>query len=457
MLHLMSGPTRNNGVLIPWLTPMAAARGPLRHTSLAGSLIAHLLGLLLFITALAVFDQVFWDSEIREEIGYALRNDQATALLAIALYLLVFELLFHLFAWMTTCWGAGVEPYRQSLGRSLCRWYQLTPWLAVLWIGFILAVQGWAAIENWYEERYFDARFGDYYDHNTEPMQLITRDRFNMLLMMGQYASLGIVNLLSLWWILGTTAVHRDKPTWFASCRWPAVCEGCGYALAGLTDEQTCPECGKRVDESKHKKRGNSETPARKLLWHGLFYPSTIGASMVTRRPTKQPLRVLLRALLLTVLAGPMLMVMNNIGERIRNSIGGGYAFNTIEDFGDIIEQIVVYGLTVGIYASLIGSLLLLGAGTLVGTIVRVMGKRNIMPAACSAACYSAALLPVWVLAQGVLIMIITPLSRALRDAGRYDLNDLLPFLVLAFYASVLCYMVFNVARITKAARYANV
>jgi len=35
---------------------------------------------------------------------------------------------------------------------------------------------------------------------------------------------------------------------WGGRCRWPAVCEGCGYNLAGLRAEGTCPECGRAID-----------------------------------------------------------------------------------------------------------------------------------------------------------------------------------------------------------------
>lgn len=451
MLPVMPGLNRNDGILTPWLTPMRAARGPLRKTSVLPSFAIHLVGLGILLIGIGLFDHAFWDGELRQELVEQVMIDPAFTLLLISLYCLPLELALMLFAWLTTCWGAGVEPYRESLSRSLSRWYQLTPWLAVLTLGLMLAIQGIEELDDWYWDTYEYGRYGGYYDTHSQPMRLITRDRFRLLLDIGRFGSLGIVNLIALWWVLGTVRVHRNKPTWFASCRWPAVCEGCGYALAGLTDEQTCPECGKAVGESKHTHRGTREVPSLRMVWRGLFKPTAVGASMLTRQPTKQPLRVLLWGLLFTVLSGPVMMVINSI------SIWMADGYSVVDDFGEAIEFYLVAGLTVGIYAAMLGSLLLLGAGTLVGTIVRGMGKRDIMPAACSAACYTAALLPIWVLAQGLQLLILIPLGRYLSDAGRYELVDFFPLLVLLLHAFMLTYMILHITRITRAARYANV
>lgn len=448
----MSGPNRHDGVLLPWLTPIRAAKGPLRRAGVASSFLLHVLGLIGFVFCLFVCDAWFWGDNLREEIGVGLRHDFWLTWLAIGLYVLFVELAFLLLAWMTACWGAGVEVFARSFGRSLSRWYQMTPWLALLWAGFILCVQGWEGIENWYESRYYDARYGDYYNNNTLPMRLITPDRFYLLMQMGFFSTLGLTNLLMLWWIVGTVGVHRDKPAWHASCRWPAACERCGYALAGLADTQDCPECGMPVRESKHSGRGKRDTGSLRLLMRGLLKPASVGAAMLTRQPTKMPLRVLLWGLFFTVLAGPVMMLMIDVSERITP-----YSFGIVDDFGEAIRFYFVGGLTIGIYAALVGCLLLFGAGTLVGAIVRVMGKRDILPAAGSAACYSAALLPAWVLAQGLQILILNPLSEYLSQVGRYDLVDFFPVLILLLHGGMLLYLTYHIARITKAARYANV
>lgn len=430
---------------------MRAARGPLRGVGLGLSLVIHLLGAGCFLIGLFFFDQMFWDGDLSWEIESAFADEPAIAVLVTVIWVLFIELGLLLVAWMTTCWGAGVEPLRHSLSRSLSRWYQLTPWLALLTLGLILAIHGIEELDNWYWQTYDYGRYGEYYDHNTEPMQLLTYDRFQLLLNIGRFGSLGIANLLALWWILGTVMVHRNKPTWFASCRWPAACEDCGYALAGLTDEQGCPECGKAVHESKHTERGQHNAPSLRMLMHGLIKPGTVGKAMATRQPTKMPLRALLWGLLFTVLSGPAFMVLFSI------AIWAGEGYNPIDDFGDFIEFYILGGMTVGIYCALAGSILLLGAGSLVATIVRFMGKRHIMPAACSAACYSAALLPIWVLLQAIQLLILIPLGNYLGDLGRYELVEFFPLLVILLHAAMLFYMIINVARITKAARYANV
>lgn len=449
----MPGQTRTKRVSIPWLTPMRAARGPLRNLGVLGSYLVHLAGVVFFLLSLFLIDHLFWAGDLLWEIRYEVEREPASALLVIGIWVVLFKLAFPIFAYLTTCWGAGVEPFRQSFGRSLSRWYQLTPWLALLGLGLIFAMIGIEKIDDWYWDRYTDARWGDYYEEYgyDQPMQLLTRDRFELLMMIGRLSSLGIFNLIALWWILGTVAVHRIKPSWPATCRWPAVCEGCGYALAGMTDEQGCPECGKNIGSSKHAYRGTRDITSLRMLMHGLFQPRTVGAAMLTRRPTKMPLRVLLWGLFFAVLSGPALMVMGDTTARLT------YGYSEVRDFGDAIEHYIAVGLTVGSCVALCGGLLLLGTGTLVGTIVRIMGKRNIMPAACNAACYSAALLPLWVLAQGAQLIVLIPLINYLRDQGHYGIARLLPLTILFMHAFILFYIILHIARITKAARHANV
>lgn len=430
---------------------MRAASGPMRNLGLGWSYLVHLAGTGLFLLAILFYNLIFWQEDLLWVIRYELDHNLVIALLAISLWIVVFELAFLILAFLTTCWGAGVEGFTQSYSRSLSRWYQLTPWLALIVLGLWLAFIGIDTIESSYWDHYSYARYGDYYDNHNEPFQLLNYDRFELLLTIGRLGSLGIANLLALWWVLGTVAVHRIKPTWPASCRWPAVCEGCGYALAGMTDEQGCPECGKSIASSKYTHRGTRDLESIRMLMRGLFQPRAVGAAMLTRRPTKMPLRVLLWGLLFTVLSGPVFMVTVDTTVRITDGYGA------VDDFGDAIEFYLAIGLTVGVYTALVGSFLLLGAGTLVATIVRIMGKRNIMPAACKAACYSAALLPIWVLAQAVQLMILIPLGNYLGNQGQYDLLYFFPFLVLLMHAAILLYLILHIARITKAARHANV
>ncbi len=447
----MSGHNRHDGVLIPWLTPMRAARGALRQTGVAPSFAIHLAGLIFFFVGILLLDAAFWGEGLLWELKQGLEGDTASTLLFTGIFFVVYECCFVILAWMTACWGAGVEPFNTSFGRSLSRWYQLTPWFAALIIGLILVIQGFEELDDWYWNTYDYGRYGNYYETNTEPLRLLTYDRFQLLLNIGRFGSLVIFNLIALWWILGTVMVHRHQPTWFASCCWPATCEDCGYALAGLTDEQTCPECGKTVGDSKHTERGQNAIPSLRMLGQALIEPSAVGKAMATRQPTKQPVRVLLWGLLFTVLCGPVFMVIMSI------AIWLGDGYNPIDDFGDMIEFYILAGMTVGTYSAVVGSLVLLGAGSLAATIVRVMGKRDIMPAACFAACYSAALLPIWVLLQAGQLLILLPLGGHLEDAGRYDLTEFFPLLVMMLHAAMLVYIVMNVARITKAARYANV
>jgi len=429
---------------------MRLARGPLRGAGVRLSLVVHVLGWALLLIGVWLIDMSLLDYEIVDDLAWEFDHDARNASLLFGIWFVIIEAGFVLFAWMTACWGAGVEPFKASMERSLSRWYQLTPWLALIVLGVMMSLIYIEKVEMWYYDNYHWGRYGDYYDDHNEPMWLLQGDRLRTLIMIGRFSTLGIANLIGLWWILATVFVHRNNPTWFASCRWPAVCEGCGYALAGLTDEQGCPECGKKVGDSKPGPRWHERQRSLRLLIRGLFRPSTVGTAMPTRRPRKEPARVLVWGLLFTVLAGPIMMLLIDLGQRI-----DGYA--EVDDFGEALEFYFAGGFMAGTYAALLGGLLLLGAGSLVGTIIRLFGKRNIMPGAMSAACYSAGLLPLWVLATGVQMLILIPLAEYLYDTNRSSLVDFFPFLIFAMHGLILIYVVLHVARISKASRYANV
>lgn len=385
------------------------------------SFLIHLLGLAIFLVGLGICDQLFWYNNTLDDILDRMRYDPVIIWIILGFYALICELAFLAGAFLTTCWGAGNETFRTSYYRSLSRWHQLTPWLALLVLGTLL---GFTLVDN----------LGDW------------RQEF-----IGYLLVLSAANLIGLWWILGTVAVHRDRPTWFASCRWPAACEGCGYALAGLTDEQGCPECGRPVGSSKTTDRGEKDVPALRMLMRGLLTPGKLGAAMLTRQPTRTPLHVLRWGLFFAVLAGPVFMF--SVDMIIWLTEG----YREVDNFSEAIEFYLAIGLTVGIYSALCGGLLLLGAGSLVGTIVRVMGKQNIMPAACKAACYSAGLIPIWVLTQALQLAILIPLGNYFSDRGNYAIISFFPLLVLVLHAGMAIYMILNIARITKAARFANV
>lgn len=419
------------------LTPAGVAAGPWRTLGFWPSFCVHLVGLALFAIGLLA---LYPDNNL--SISFVSLAELAMFCLGLLMIFLFIQLGVLCLSLATMCWGAGVERWSVSLGRTASRWYQTTPWLAVLLIGFIATMDGIDTLQM----AYYD------YSHSSGPPGVyiaLEQDRFWFLIQFLRSAAVCIFFPLGLWMTLATLAVHREKPRWHASCRWPAVCAGCGYALVGLTDEMGCPECGMPVAQSKQSRRGPIKTPATHLLWSAMIRPTNIGEQMLTRRHTDKPLRVFLLALLAVVITGPIGMVVIDLAE----SIGWG---SFPEQGLDFIELYIVMGTMVGVLIAVAGAFIAMGVGSVNATSARAFGKRNAMVASCKAACLGAGVLPLWSLLNFFLIAIMVA-SEYLFDSFYYGPWDLaIPLTFLAFHIGMLVLYMVLVGRIERAARFAN-
>lgn len=419
-------------------TPAGVAAGPWRGMGLALSFAVHIAGLGLFG---AVILLAYPDT--RPYLVDGGLDDLAMYMMALLATFLLVELVHLLLALLTVCWGAGVEPWRASMGRTLSRWYQLTPWLAIWVLGFIGAMEGIDELDTLYWDTYYNRGPAGTY-------VALEEGRFWFLIQCLRSATVSLFFGGGLWLVLPTLAVHRDRPRWFASCRWPAVCAGCGYALAGLTDEQACPECGSPVAASKHTDRGPIKTPAWKLIFTALLQPTKLGQQILTRRHTGKPLRVLLIALLAVVATGPMGLFLVQTAESIQ------WGDEWSSSFGEFVEEIIVMGTMAGVLMMVAAALIALGVGSVNATSARVFGKRNAMVASRKAACLSSGILPVWSVLNFALIATIIVVVDMLDTLRSGSWEIVIPFAILGFHMGMLVLYMILVGRMERAARYAN-
>lgn len=419
-----------------FLTPGRAARGPWRALGLGVSFMVHLLGFAVLLVGLAALDKL--DNDIIDLLQPSSLED----LLELILFVVIVESLFLLTALLTTCWGAGPEPWGDGYQRTLCRWYQLAPWHALLIVGWVGGFELIDFMEDAYYDNFIDYGSYDYLEYE-----------FARFLIEACRVALSIFCMITLLWMtLATLAVHRDRPTWRASCRWPAVCETCGYSLLGMRDEQACPECGRAVAESRHAPRGPLKGGFWALTAATLAGPSAMGGRLLTRRPTHGHLRVFVTALLLTVLVGPISIALMHVAQWMEGYSTYGWV-STLE----WIERLVLIGLAIGCGYALIGAMVCLSAGSIHALIERLFARRNVLPASCQACCLTAGVIPLLALFNAAMVVGLELMMRRLNQAGLYAFADLLPMILLLIDAGLFALYVMLVARVARAARYANV
>lgn len=425
-----------SGLPLSLVMPWRACERAWRTASPWHALLYHIIGLLLFIFGLVIIDSVFWYGNIVDDLFYLSPGDLPIILLFVAFWFLGIQLCYFFTAFWTSCWGAGTERYRESFSRSLCRWYQLTPFHAVWTLALFLAIEVIEEIRwnHW-----------DYYGHSDwtyEFWELI----MGLLYVLPFLLYIGVGGWFTLW----ALSIPKTNAILMPKCRWPALCETCGYSLAGSTRDQTCPECGRTVESSLQTPRGNVPYSTFAKMRMALFNPAALGSILLGQTRTPGPAKALASTALLLLLSGPVGVMYIFIIAQIATQEWW------LDDLSDFIQAFVIGGLGVGISAMAVGVLLTLGAGSIVSLVDRLFGKRNNLPVACKAACYASGyVLFTAVLLYGFVGMLVVVLNYYEDRIGFY-LLELIPLAVFALTLLLQLPLLLLIGRIVKAARFAN-
>jgi hypothetical protein len=414
------------------VAPWSAIRQGWANKGVAASLLYHVLGLALLGVGLIIIDAVLWYGDITDIFQFMGPGEFALLLIVFAVYLLLIQLSYGVAAVLTSSWGAGVEPFRASFGRSLSRWYQLTPFHAAWTLALILVLHVLSEM-RWNSWDYSESRE---FVYNT--------------LMVGCFVVyIGVGG----WFTLMALAVPRKSDMYYPKSRWPALCETCGYAVVGLTAEQTCPECGRVVGSSLYTVRNQPEVRQPALLERmrrALINPAAMGLTLITQTRTPGPAQALSRSAFALFALGPVAIVYVMLVLKVVHDESVFY------NFYDFATAFIIGGTAAGLGAIAVGVAIVLAAGSIIGLIERLFGKRNNLPAACAAACYASG----YVVFLAILMIGFTGVLVATAEAAFDHFGYGIQFVYVFGWPVVallltLPYLVI-VGRITRAARYAN-
>ncbi|MFK7788866.1 MAG: hypothetical protein AB8C95_05140 [Phycisphaeraceae bacterium] len=417
-------------LVAPWL----AIRKAWASKGVLPSLLYHGLGLLVFFIGLTLVDALLWYGDI-SDLSYI----GPIELLFMAVWLIVIELCYLLAALTTSCWGAGQERFGQSYSRSLSRWFQLTPFHAVWTLGLFVATD----VVN-------EMRYGSYgYDYGTLNYEM------NELLFTLMTLSLFLVYVgLGGWFTLRALAVPRTNAAYSPKCRWPALCETCGYALVGMTLEQTCPECGRPVETSLNPPRDDVSRTTFASMRLALFNPATLGQTCMTQTRNASASKALAISALMLLLSGPIGLAYIVLSSEALND---DVYLSDISGIYDFINTFVIGGLGIGLTAVTIGVTIVLSVGSIIGVINRVFGKRNVLANASQAACLASGYVVfIALLMYGFTGVVVIGIDRLFNQFG-YGLIALLPLVWIALCLLLTLPYCFIVSHIVRSSRYANV
>lgn len=355
--------------------PVWVIRNCWRTMPLGKAYLLHLYGLAIACTGLVMLDILTSMPYLEDTLLFSALTGDRYAVRGVfyaALYfVLATQLGYPIAAFATMCWGAGPEPWVQSYARSLARWWQLTPHQALaglIFVGTILL----------FEE------------------DIIYWDNVEYLLL---GLTIFVYVAYQMWITLRALAVHELPGGWPGACRWPLMCEGCGYSLAGQPMDQGCSECGRPVAESAECGRGSiALMKPVNALFFGATHPKQLGRILLAFRPSAGTGKAMAYGSGLLLLTGPMGVAIAFIIVLILN-------FSEFD--GDFVEADVLIALaSMSIYA---GTIAMAGAvgfallvGSLIGTFYAIFIKRPVMHVAAQAAAYTSATLPLWILANWV-------------------------------------------------------
>ena len=413
------------------IAPWSAIRQAWANKGVLSSLSYHALGLIALFVGLTIVDAVPWYGNLTD-----LTYIGPIELLFMAVWLILIELCYLLAALCTICWGAEHEGFGQSYRRSLSRWYQLTPFHAAWTLGLFVA-----------SEIIDKIRYSSYgHDYSTFSYEI--NELFFIMISLAIFL---IYVGLGGWFTLRALAVPRTNAAYCPKCRWPALCESCGYALVGMTREQSCPECGRPVEASLTPPRDDTSRTTFAAMRLALFNPAALGQACLTRTRTAQASKALAITAFALFLSGPVgLLYLTLSSQALNDDV-------YIHDTYGLIEAFVIGGLGLGLTAAAFGVSIVLITGSLIGLINRVFGKRDVLANASQAACLASGYVVfIALLIYGFTGILILSIDNLFNHFG-LGLIILIPLSLIGVCLVLALPYCIIVSRIVRYARYANV
>ncbi len=184
------------------------------------------------------------------------------------------EAIWFIASVLLTTWVACDEPMKTSYHRAVRRGWTLTPWVMgvlLLTLALVLGIERYvrmyqpqapmisyptqasrpvgpaatpqALADYQAQMKQYEADLAAFTKAWEEYSRLMTQrpwwvrhaERVQMVVS-------SIIAVTALLWFLHV--LGKGIPAATARCRWPAECEGCGYALVGIPPGSNCPECG---------------------------------------------------------------------------------------------------------------------------------------------------------------------------------------------------------------------
>lgn len=449
--------TRLLPLLTPWLRPAAWAPKTDRVSLRLAFLIHVLAGIGVLVASLSIDPLSAWLRRedysmlhrwVESALSFArgFERQPAEALLKTAAILAATEISCVVVALMIMPWGAADEPLRTSFAHALRRVWLHTTQVVPLFIlgGVPITYMEHLRFLFWTSPQYTAAREG----HDPWPWWLQYDD-----VIIGYVAAAASVWFL--WALFRAAGVHRKGS---ASAR-PPTCEYCGYNLTGTAIEGRCPECGVPAVLSlgPDVRRGTAYDRAPKGgfsvmqgCWlDAILSPKTIGRQIQVTQPSRRYQRCLTAVWVPAfVVCAVGFLVAFFVAERGRVSAG------------KMVELLLVMPL-VGVCVPAGVFLLAMLITGVVGMILSVREKRNLLPAAMQVQCYLGGFLLAWMVFGWFWTVLAISLdnARVFRGVGRafrID-DDVVAFLfwLLPTAGSFLLDVVL-VWKGTVAARYAN-
>lgn len=425
------------------ILPVFAIKRGWRTMRLLPAYGVHLLGLALAMVVYAILDVILYGNtyfieDLLDELGYIFFSGNSDHLIigfaGLVLTALLFESAYLVIAWVLMPWGASPESWRRSMNRGLIRLLQLTPFHALSLVALIIVMQ-WIDEHRTYNYSYSRSTYGSGWI-GYEAAQLL-----QAVCVLTYLASQVIVTL----WAM---AVHHERPHWAAHSPWPAVCEGCGYQLVGMSAGQTCPECGAPVEHSFKSPRAQDDKRGLfdKML-QATCRPYTFGKTIPLYRPSTGH-RGALWVGTCMLLATPVIGLIIDQGEIVFD------LDDLTSDYGSISTAYVITAAF-----TVIGSLAagLLGA-TLWGVYARLFRRRNALYPAAQAFAYQSGFFSLWALGYYQLMALVI-IAIEHMWSGQGATPAWFGFLPLVFPAYTLAMMVFGFTlqgRLLAGARYGN-